>query len=293
MMIKSMTGYGRGCVKENGRSFTVEIKSVNNRYLDVYIRLQRQISALEDRIRKYVSTRISRGKVDIYISQDKFSEEDIEINLDENVARAYYNSLCTLKEKFKLKDDITLSMLVDIPDVLKIEKKEEDKEEIWKVIHKATDEALNMFVDMRSSEGLKLSKDISERCDFIQEKVVEIEEKCPVVVDEYRERIRERVSEYLKEIEIDESKLLNEVAFFSDKVNITEEIVRLKSHLVQMKKTLTIEEPVGRKLDFLIQEMNREINTIGSKSSDLFITNLVVDIKSELEKIREQVQNIE
>lgn len=293
MMIKSMTGYGRGSIQENGRSFTVEIKSVNNRYLDVYIRLPRQISSLEDRIRKYVSTRISRGKVDIYISQDKFSEDDIEINLDENVARAYYNSLCTLKDKFQLKDDITLSMLVDIPDVLKIEKKEEDKEEIWNAIIKAIDESLNMFVDMRSSEGLKLSKDISERCDFIQEKVLEIENKCPVVVDEYREKIRQRVSEYLKEIEIDESKLLNEVAFFSDKVNITEEIVRLKSHLVQMKKTLTLEEPVGRKLDFLIQEMNRETNTIGSKSSDLFITNLVVDIKSELEKIREQVQNIE
>ncbi len=293
MMIKSMTGYGRGSIQENGRSFTVEIKSVNNRYLDVYIRLPRQISSLEDRIRKYVSTRISRGKVDIYISQDKFSEDDIEINLDENVARAYYNSLCTLKDKFQLKDDITLSMLVDIPDVLKIEKKEEDKEEIWNAIIKAIDESLNMFVDMRSSEGLKLSKDISERCDFIQEKVLEIENKCPVVVDEYREKIRQRVSEYLKEIEIDESKLLNEVAFFSDKVNITEEIVRLKSHLVQMKKTLSLEEPVGRKLDFLIQEMNRETNTIGSKSSDLFITNLVVDIKSELEKIREQVQNIE
>jgi len=288
-----MTGYGRGSIQENGRSFTVEIKSVNNRYLDVYIRLPRQISSLEDRIRKYVSTRISRGKVDIYISQDKFSEDDIEINLDENVARAYYNSLCTLKDKFQLKDDITLSMLVDIPDVLKIEKKEEDKEEIWNAIIKAIDESLNMFVDMRSSEGLKLSKDISERCDFIQEKVLEIENKCPVVVDEYREKIRQRVSEYLKEIEIDESKLLNEVAFFSDKVNITEEIVRLKSHLVQMKKTLSLEEPVGRKLDFLIQEMNRETNTIGSKSSDLFITNLVVDIKSELEKIREQVQNIE
>lgn len=293
MMIKSMTGYGRGSIQENGRSFTVEIKSVNNRYLDVYIRLPRQISSLEDRIRKYVSARISRGKVDIYISQDKFSEDDIEINLDENVARAYYNSLCTLKDKFQLKDDITLSMLVDIPDVLKIEKKEEDKEEIWNAIIKAVDESLNMFVDMRSSEGLKLSKDISERCDFIQEKVLEIENKCPVVVDEYREKIKQRVSEYLKEIEIDESKLLNEVAFFSDKVNITEEIVRLKSHLVQMKKTLTLEEPVGRKLDFLIQEMNRETNTIGSKSSDLFITNLVVDIKSELEKIREQVQNIE
>lgn len=293
MMIKSMTGYGRGSIQENGRSFTVEIKSVNNRYLDVYIRLPRQISSLEDRIRKYVSARISRGKVDIYISQDKFSEDDIEINLDENVARAYYNSLCTLKDKFQLKDDITLSMLVDIPDVLKIEKKEEDKEEIWNAIIKAIDESLNMFVDMRSSEGLKLSKDISERCDFIQEKVLEIENKCPVVVDEYREKIKQRVSEYLKEIEIDESKLLNEVAFFSDKVNITEEIVRLKSHLVQMKKTLTLEEPVGRKLDFLIQEMNRETNTIGSKSSDLFITNLVVDIKSELEKIREQVQNIE
>lgn len=292
-MIKSMTGYGRGTSQDGQRGFTVELKSVNNRYIDVYIRLPKQINSFEDRIRKYISTKISRGKIDVYITQDKFSQDDIEIRVDDNFASAYYNSLCLLKEKYDLKDDITLSMLSGISDILKIEKKEEDKEEVWNLVQKALDEALDIFIDMRSNEGLKLSKDISKRCDIIENKVIEIEERSPVMVDEFKEKIKQRVCEFLKEVEIDEARLLNEVAFFSDKVNITEEIVRMKSHIVQLKNSLNFEEPVGRRLDFLIQEMNREINTIGSKSNDLAITNLVVDLKSELEKIREQVQNIE
>lgn len=292
-MIKSMTGYGRGTSQDGQRGFTVELKSVNNRYIDVYIRLPKQINSFEDRIRKYISTKVSRGKIDVYITQDKFSQDDIDIRIDDNFANAYYNSLCLLKEKFDLKEDITLSMLSGISDILKIEKKEEDKEEVWNLVLKALDEALDIFIDMRSNEGLKLSKDISKRCDIIENKVLEIEKRSPAMVDEFRDKIKQRISEYLKEVEVDEARLLNEVAFFSDKVNITEEIVRMKSHIVQLKNSLDFEEPVGRRLDFLIQEMNREINTIGSKSNDLYITNLVVDIKSELEKIREQIQNIE
>lgn len=292
-MIRSMTGYGRGSIQENGRGFTVEVKSVNNRYLDIYIRLPKQLNALEDRIRKYISSKVSRGKIDVYINQDKFNETDIEINLDENVAAAYYSSLKVLKDKFDLEDNITLSLFSGISDIIKVEKKEEDKEEIWSSIVKALDEALNMFIDMRTNEGIKLSKDISERCNLISKDVIKIDERGPLVIEEYREKIRQRVTEYLKDVEIDESRLLNEVAFFSDKINITEEIVRLKSHLLQMNETLKLNEPVGRKLDFLIQEMNREVNTMGSKSNDLYITNLVVNMKSELEKIREQIQNIE
>lgn len=292
-MIKSMTGYGRGTSQDAQRGFTVELKSVNNRYIDVYIRLPKQINSFEDRIRKYISTKVSRGKIDVYITQDKFSQDDIDIRIDDNFAAAYYNSLCLLKEKFDLKEDITLSILSGISDILKIEKKEEDKEEVWNLVLKALDEALDIFIDMRSDEGLKLSKDISRRCDIIENKVIEIEKRSPAMVDEFRDKIKQRISEYLKEVELDEARLLNEVAFFSDKVNITEEIVRMKSHIVQLKSSLDFQEPVGRRLDFLIQEMNREINTIGSKSNDLNITNMVVDIKSELEKIREQIQNIE
>ena len=292
-MVNSMTGFGKGNLEENGRRFNVEIKSVNNRYLDLNIKLPRQLNELEDRVRKYIASRISRGKIDIYINQEKFNEEDINANVDEKVADAYYNAFVTLKEKFKLKDDITLSLLSRMPDVINVDKREDDIDEVWETLSKALDMAINMLVDMRLKEGLKLSKDIILRCDVILTKVLEIEKRSPEMVDEFREKILNRVKDYLKEVEVDEARLLNEVAFFSDKCNITEEIVRLKSHIEQFKNTFNLNEPTGRKLDFLIQEMNREINTIGSKSNDLTITNLVVEVKSELEKIREQIQNIE
>lgn len=292
-MINSMTGYGRGCAEEDGRSFITEIKSVNNRYLDVNIKLPRQINGLEDKVRKLISSKISRGKIDIYISQDRFSDEDIEIRIDEQLSNAYYNAFKLLKNKFDVRDDISVSLLAKSPDVISINKKEEDLEKIWSVLKESIDNAIDMFVDMRVKEGLKLSKDILERCELIHNSVIQIESRASLIVDEYRQKISARIAEYLKEVEIDQSKLLNEVAFFADKSNITEELVRLNSHIIQMKDTLNSNEPVGRKLDFIIQEMNRETNTIGSKSSDLTITNLVVDIKCELEKIREQVQNIE
>lgn len=292
-MVMSMTGYGRGCIEEEGKSFNVEIKSVNNRYLDINIRLPRQINPLEDNIRKLVSSRISRGKIDMYINLEKYGEDDIVVNVDEGLARSYYNAFSSLKDMFGLKDDITVSLLSKSPDVLNIEKKDDDIERIWEVLQKSINQSLDMFVDMRNREGLKLSRDIVERCMLINSWVTEIEERSPQIVNEYREKISQRVCEFLKDVEIDESKLLNEVAFFADKCNITEEIVRLRSHIEQFTGTLKKEEPVGRKLDFLIQEMNRETNTIGSKSNDIYITRLVVDIKSEMEKIREQVQNIE
>lgn len=292
-MIRSMTGYGRGSIEEDGRGFNVEIKSVNNRYLDVYIRLPRGINALEDRIRKYVASKVYRGKIDVYINQEKFHDDDIVVNVDEGIAAAYYNALKVLKERFDLKEDITLSLLTNYPDVISMEKKEEDIEVIWNILVKALDEAIGLFLEMRSSEGEKLGKDIKERCRLISLKVEEIENRSSLVVDDYREKIKGRVSDYLKEVEIDEARLLNEVAFFADKCSITEEIVRLKSHISQLESTLIDKDTIGRKLDFLIQEMNREINTIGSKANDISITNIVVDVKSELEKIREQIQNIE
>jgi len=292
-MIKSMTAYGRGEVEENNRKFVIELKSVNNRYLDVNIRLPKHLLALEDDIRKYISSKISRGKVDVFISQEKFGDNDIKISLDEQVAQYYYNIFMQLKEKFNLSEEIGLSLFTKFSDIIIVEKNEEDYESVWKTIKKALDQALSVFIDMRIREGLKLKQDILEKCNIISQKVTEIEHRSPMVVEEYREKIRERISEFLKDVEVDEARLLNEVAFFADKVNINEEIIRLKSHIEQLKNTLESEEAVGRKLDFLLQEMNRETNTIGSKANDLIISNLVIDIKSELEKIREQVQNIE
>lgn len=292
-MVNSMTGYGRGTSEKDGRSFNVEMKSVNNRFLDITIKLPRHINALEDTIRKYVSQKISRGKVDIYINQDCYSKDDISIKLDEQMAQAYYNAFQKIKDRFGVIDDISVSLIAKSPDVITVEKNEEDYDVIWQALKPAVDQALDMLIDMRLKEGVKLSKDIAERCELILGMVEDIESRSPELVEEYRQKISERVKEYLKDVEIDETRLLNEVAFFADKANITEEIVRMKSHVAQLKSTLLSNEPVGRKLDFIVQEMNRETNTIGSKANDLYITNVVVNIKSELEKIREQIQNLE
>lgn len=292
-MVNSMTGYGRGTSEKDGRSFNVEMKSVNNRYLDINIKLPRHINVLEDTVRKYISQKISRGKVDIYINQECYSKDDISIKLDEQMAQAYYDSFQKIKDKFGVIDDISVSLIAKSPDVITVEKNEEDYDVIWQVLKSAVDQALDMLIDMRTKEGVKLTKDIAERCDLILGMVEDVESRSPQLVEEYREKISDRIKEYLKDVEIDETRLLNEVAFFADKASITEEIVRMKSHVAQLKATLTSDEPVGRKLDFIVQEMNRETNTIGSKANDLYITNVVVNIKSELEKIREQIQNLE
>lgn len=292
-MLCSMTGYGRGTAEENGRVFTIEMKSVNNRYLDINIRLPRQINALEDRIRKHISSKVSRGKIDVFINQEKFNEEDFKINVDEKIAKAYYDAYSLLIEKFNLKSDISLPLLANSNDVISVEKKDDDLESVWNLLAIALDEAIDMFIEMRTNEGIKLGKDIMQRCDLIKDNLKKVEERAPEVVKEFREKISTRVSDFLKDVGVDEARLLNEVAFYSDKTSITEEIVRLKSHIEQFKEAFQSKEPVGRKLDFLVQEMNRETNTIGSKANDLLITSIVIDIKSEIEKIREQIQNIE
>ena len=288
-----MTGYGKGYIEEDGRSFKIEIKAVNNRYLDLNIKLPKQISSLEDKIRRHVASRIYRGKIDMYITQDKFSQDDIVVNIDEMMADAYYDALKKIKDRYSIKDEISLSILSRFQDIITIDKREDDGEKIWNVLNKALDESITMLCKMRKEEGSRLSSDIQKRCDLIYNMVASIEKRSDVVVDEYRKKVQERIADFLGEVEVDEAKLINEVAFFADKSNITEEIVRLKSHLIQLKNTIVLDEPVGKKLDFLVQEMNRETNTIGSKSSDLDITNMVVDMKSEIEKIREQIQNIE
>lgn len=293
-MVKSMTGYGRGTASEEGKGFNIEMRSVNNRYLDINIRLPRTLNSLEDKIRKEISSMVSRGKIDVYINQEGLNENDATVNVNEHMAVEYFNAYSRVRDLLNIEEDISLSLITKSPDVIVLEKKEEDIDKIYSILLEALKEALNIFIDMRKVEGKKLSEDILARCENILVILEEVEEKSSIVVNEYREKITQRVKEFLDEIELDEAKLLNEVAFFSDRCSITEEIVRLKSHIAQMKDTLeSSENSVGRKLDFLIQEMNREANTIGSKANNLFITKMVVNIKSELEKIREQVQNIE
>ncbi|MEG0689660.1 MAG: YicC/YloC family endoribonuclease [Clostridium sp.] len=293
-MIKSMTGYGRGTNELEGLSFNVELKSVNNRYLDINIRLPRAINSLEDRIRKEISSKVSRGKVDVFITFENKSESNVNINVDENMANAYFSAYSHLKSLLNIEENISLSLISRAPDVINVEKEEEDLDKIWGVLKTALNEALTMFLSMREAEGSKLCDDVLSRCDFILDMIEKVEERSPSVVAEYREKITQRLNDFLGEVEIDQVRLLNEVAFFSDKCSIAEETVRLRSHIVQLKSSLeVVDESVGRKLDFLIQEMNRETNTIGSKANDLTITRVVVDIKSEIEKIREQIQNIE
>lgn len=293
-MIKSMTGYGRGSNEGNGRSFSIEMKSVNNRYLDINIRLPRAINALEDKIRREISSKVSRGKIDVYINQENLCEDDMIINVNEHMVKEYFKAYSKVKDILSLDSNIDLSLIVKSPEVISSEKKEEDLNEVYSILSEALNEALTVFIEMKEVEGKKLSEDVLERSNVILHMLDKIEEKSSTVVDEYKEKLTQRIKEFLGEIEIDEARLLNEVAFFSDKCSITEEIVRLKSHMLQMKDTLTnSNNSVGRKLDFLIQEMNREANTIGSKANNLVITKLVVDIKSEIEKIREQIQNIE
>ena len=292
-MIKSMTGFGRGKSQTDGMECLVEIKTVNHRYSDVYIKIPRQISFLEDKVREVVSKSVSRGKADVFISFDDFSEDSKSILIDESLANAYVNTVRQLKEKYSLQDDISVSLIARFPDVLKVEKVEQDEEKIWKLLSEALDSAINSLISMRQIEGEGLKNSILEKTDFIENIVKEIGIRAPEVVKEYKCKLENRIKEMMEQQVIDENRMATEMTIFADRCSIDEELVRLSSHINQLRETLRTGDSVGRKLDFLIQEMNREINTIGSKANDLSITKFVVEIKSELEKIREQIQNIE
>jgi uncharacterized protein (TIGR00255 family) len=292
-MIRSMTGFGRGECQEESKEFLVEIKTVNHRYSDVFIKMPRQISFLEDKVRDLVSKAISRGKIDVYITFNSFGIDSKCILFDEALAKAYINAVEALRDKFGLKDDITVSLISKYPDVLRVEQAEEDEEKIWSMLKVATENALRSLVSMRENEGEGLKNDLAARTAYIEKVLKEIELRSPDVVKEYKQKLETRIKDLLEQQTIDENRIAMEVAVFADRCSIDEEIVRLGSHLNQMREALSLEQPVGRKLDFLIQEMNREINTIGSKANDLIITRNVVEIKSEIEKLREQVQNIE
>ena len=292
-MIKSMTGYGSGKAEAGTKTFTVEIKSVNSRYSDFSIKMPRIYTFMEDAIRKTASARINRGKVDIYVNVETNGEDDSVVKVNTALAREYLAGLKTLSEELAVSTNVTAETFLRIPDVFTVDKADVDEEIISRAIISALSEALDGFDAMRIAEGEKLVCDLKEHPRFIANATAEVEKRSPEIVTEYRQRIEERMRDILGSATYDETRLLTEVAIFSDKVNVNEETVRLRSHVDQFTKMLDEGGSVGRKIDFLIQEMNREINTIGSKSNDLDIARIVIDVKAEIEKLREQIQNVE
>ena len=291
-MIKSMTGYGRGTFSKEGREYTVEIKTVNHRYSDVSVKMPRQLAYLEDNVRKHAAGAVSRGKIDVYISFDNHSEKGRSVLFDKQLADMYIQELGKLKSDYNLKDDMGIYLVSRLPDVLRI-KNSEDENLIWEEMRDALESALSSLLVMRQKEGESLKSDILQRVENLHGFVQQIEERSPVVVEEYKKRLETRLKDLLGDIKLDEARIAMEIAIFVDRCSIAEEVTRLFSHLEQVKQTLNLAHPVGKKLDFIIQEINRETNTIGSKANDLKITQLVLDVKDEVEKIREQIQNIE
>ncbi len=294
-MIKSMTGFGRGEYTDGKRNITVEIKSVNHRYSDISIKMPRRYSFAEDKVKSAVKEKLRRGKVDVSIMVENITENDINIKLNEPIAKQYYENLKMLQSNFDLCGEISLRLLATMPDVMKAIPDVEDEEEITKAILIPVSEASSNLENMRQIEGEKLAEDLIEKGEKIKCILDKIAERAPGVVKDYTARLRERITELLDgNANLPEERILTEAAIFADKYSIDEEITRLNSHLLQLKKILKEgKEAEGKKLDFLIQEMNREANTIGSKANDITITNHMLEIKSEIEKIREQVQNIE
>lgn len=300
-MLKSMTGYGRGSYEDQAFSFVIEMKTVNHRYNEVAIRLPRFLNPLEDKIRKAILAKVNRGRVDVFVTANYTSGENCEVKVDKNLAKAYNNALQEIAETTgtsieSLNEGARLLFLAKCPEVISAKEGFFDVEALWPQAETAVKEALDHLIGMRETEGNNISGDISKRAELIAAKLAEIEERAPLVVTEYNAKLNERVAELMQgysDHTVEPERLVQEVAIFADKVNITEEIVRLKSHLKQFGEMLKSTKPIGRKMDFLVQEFNREANTIASKSNDLTITRLDVEIKGEIEKIREQIQNIE
>ena len=292
-MVKSMTGYGRAVETVNGREFTVEIRSVNNRYLDCTVKLPRVLSFAEDTVKQAVKNTISRGKVDVYITQRSEGDADVKVTLNTAMAAGYVEAMRQMAQEFAIREDISVSLLSRMPDVFTVEKPEVDEEQLLSDMMQVVNAALANYDAMRAKEGEALKNDLSSRGNTIRSLVSQVEEGNGQTVIDYRTRLYNKLQEVLANTAIDESRILTEAAIFADKVAVDEETVRLRSHLEQMDSMLAAGGAMGRKLDFLLQEMNREANTIGSKCTDVRLARVVVDIKAELEKIREQTQNIE
>ena len=292
-MVKSMTGYGRKKAENDQREVTVEIKSVNHRYLDLNIKVPRIYSFLEEAVKSAVSSRVSRGKVDVFVSVFTKDGKDVKVTPNLELIREYVEALRQVRDTFGLADDISTMGVAQMPDALSIDKEEPDNEAVQQQVLEVVGHALEEYDAMRRAEGARLCQDIVQRAGRIGQLVDHVEERSPQTVEEYRKRISARMQELLGDTEIAEQRILAEAALFADKVSVTEEIVRLRSHLAQLNTMLSADTAVGRKLDFLVQEMNREANTIGSKANDYELAQTVVEIKAEIEKIREQIQNIE
>lgn len=292
-MLKSMTGYGRGEAVVPGKKITVELKAVNHRYSEILLRLPRSLSLFEDRLRKLIQARVVRGRVDGFVGVEESSDKTALVKVDKALAVAYYNAVRELQEILGIAGEIKLKHFISMPGVLAVEEPAENIEELYPVVQQAFEEALENLVQMRAVEGEQLAKDLANRVEQISVYLERVKERSPAVVEGYREKIESRLHEFIKEEILDAERITAEVVIFAERSNITEEIVRLDSHLKQIRSCFDVEGSVGRKLDFLIQEVNREINTIASKANDLEISSYVVEVKTELEKIREQVQNIE
>ena len=292
-MVKSMTGYGRAVETVNGREFTVEIRSVNNRYLDCTVKLPRSFSFAEEAVKAAVKAAVSRGKVDVYISVRSETEADVQVTLNKPVVEGYLAAMRQMVSDYGVTDDISVSTLSRLSDVFVVDKPKADEDQLKADLLSVVEKALLAYDAMRVTEGLALENDLRSRANTILELVAQVEELNPKTVSDYRKRLEEKMREVLENKSIDESRILTEAAIFADKVAVDEETVRLRSHLEQMDEMLRGNGGIGRKLDFLLQEMNREANTTGSKCTDVKVARIVVDIKAELEKIREQTQNIE
>lgn len=288
-----MTGFGRATAQTDGYFITVELKSVNHRYFDFNCRLPRQYGFAEEKLKAYINSRVSRGKIDCFLGVEALDTEDADVLVNHTLASAYVKALKELSQTYSLKDDFGTSAVSRFPDVFVLRKADEDEEKLWSLIQPVAEQAVDKFISMREAEGEKMRCDILLHAQAIIDNVSFIEERSPQTVKEYNDKLVTRVHELIGDVSLDESRIIQEVALFADKVAVAEETVRLRSHISQLRNFLNGEEPIGRKMDFLVQEINREANTIGSKACDVEIARRVVDIKAEIEKIREQIQNIE
>lgn len=294
-MIYSMTGFGRGEFSNEAFDVTLEIKSVNNRYCDIIVKMPKKLNVFEDRIKNKIKTKLSRGRIDVYINLEEKAYDNYEVLPNFEILDKYVKTYQEIQQRYGLKEELSLSLLTRISEGINVSYLERGEDEFWMSIEPALEIAITKILEMRAQEGLQLKNDIFAKIDSIKTKLVQIERYAPKIIEAYRLKTRDRIAELLLQMnaEIDEMRLANEIALYADKTNINEEIVRIYSHLDQMHQILSLDEPVGRKLDFLVQELNREINTIGSKSPDIDVSNLVIDLKSDIEQIREQIQNIE
>ena len=292
-MIKSMTGYGRAQQLVEGWDIAVELKAVNHRYYEFSARMPRAYGYLEEKLKNHLAGSVSRGKLEASVTIQATGEAPLQVQVNRRLAESYVTALRQLGQELGVSDDLALSHLVRIPDLFVLEKGGEEEEKIWQMVRQVADEALRQFLGMRQAEGAKLEEDLSARLKTIEALVGQVEEQSPRTTQEYRERLYRKLSEVLADSSIDESRILTEAAIFAEKTAVDEETVRLRSHVAQFRTILARPEPAGRKLDFLVQEMNREANTIGSKAQDVAIAKVVVALKAEIEKIREQIQNIE